>query len=512
MKRGWPVWFWKIAQRNSAVFICCVIAPLCNPARAQEHAGLAHAEHAQKLMLAQQNSEAIGEWEAALKADPANPVYRNLYGLALQAVGRPADARTQFQRALQLKPGYADAHSNLAYNFWTAGEEGSAIPEFDRALKLRPSDPGLHLARGLLAASSGKLNEACKYLDLAKPWPNDAETLWRIFSAYEGCNQTQKAVDAAQLLPTDAETQLAIGRTLLALREPQPAVPFLERARDSGGSAAAILMLAEAHLSSGNPERALQDLTSLPDSDRTSVAALELRATCLVKMGKRVEAQAQFMELVGRFPENPEVYIDATQIPLEDQKWDVSLAILNNGLNRLPGNWLLLFRRAMTYKLSTRLKEARADLLEAMRHGDDVPLVAAALGEVYAAQDNLTGAAQLFRQTFGETGAPEFQFAYALALEKQGDDVEALKEMNKAALLLPSNARAHFEYGKLLRKNGQMQEARQELEHARVLDPNWSETLYVLSRLYQNLGESDRAAETLKDFYAASQKSGASPQ
>jgi tetratricopeptide (TPR) repeat protein len=166
----------------------------------------------------------------------------------------------------------------------------------------------------------------------------------------------------------------------------------------------------------------------------------------------------------------------------------------------------------MTFKLSGRPNEAGRDLLDAMRHGGDVSLLAAALGEVYASQGNLAGAAQIFRKTFNETGAPEFQVAYALALEKQGNVTEALKEMEKAAALLPNDARTHFEYGKLLSENGRINEAKRELERAKALDPKLPENLYALSRLYQKLGETDRATNAMKEFLASKQKSGASPQ
>ena len=158
------------------------------------------------------------------------------------------------------------------------------------------------------------------------------------------------------------------------------------------------------------------------------------------------------------------------------------------------------------------MDEAKADLLEAMHQGGDVSLLSAALGEVYAAQGDLAGAAQIFRKTFDETGAPEFQLAYALALEKQGNDAQALEELKKAVAILPNDARAHFEYGKLLRRDGQIKEARQELERAKALDPNLSSNLYVLSRLYQSLGETDRAAKTLQEFLASTEKTGANPR
>jgi tetratricopeptide (TPR) repeat protein len=226
----------------------------------------------------------------------------------------------------------------------------------------------------------------------------------------------------------------------------------------------------------------------------------------MLALGERSEAQELFFALLRQAPDDPKMYVNATQILLEDQKWQASLNVLNEGLKRLPGNWLLLFRRAITYKLSGQFDAARTDLLEAIHNGGDIPLLSAALGDVLAAQHDFVGAAGVFQKALHDSGAPEFQLAYALAIARQGKQNEALVEMKRAVELLPRNARAHLEYGKLLQSNAQFDEARSELEYAKQLDPNLLSNLYVLSRLYRTLGESDLASKTLQEFLAGRQR------
>ncbi len=200
------------------------------------------------------------------------------------------------------------------------------------------------------------------------------------------------------------------------------------------------------------------------------------------------------------YPDIPDSYIHATQIPLEDHEWNEALSIISQGLSRTQGNWLLLFRRAMTHKMMSQLKQARTDLLEAINKGGDVAVLSAALGEVYADMGDLSEASELFHKTFEETGRPEFQFAFGLSLQKQGDDVGALRELEKAVELLPESARVHFEYGKLLKRSGKILAAKEEFEHARKLDPKYSPNLYALSRIYMDFGDRKLAAELIQEY------------
>src|SRR5438132_1510732 len=95
---------------------------------------LTHAERGRKLMLEQRYSEALGEWQSAIRLSPANSDLFNFEGLALDAVGRREEARSAYRTAIRLRSGNVDARSNLAYNLATAGQTKEADQEFNRAL------------------------------------------------------------------------------------------------------------------------------------------------------------------------------------------------------------------------------------------------------------------------------------------------------------------------------------------------------------------------------------------
>ena len=60
-------------------------------------------------------------------------IHSNL-GNALAAQGRPDEAATQYQRALALRPGYAEAHYNLANLRLDQNQLDAAIAGYRRRL------------------------------------------------------------------------------------------------------------------------------------------------------------------------------------------------------------------------------------------------------------------------------------------------------------------------------------------------------------------------------------------
>jgi tetratricopeptide (TPR) repeat protein len=485
----------------------CLSAPLAAAFAWERHAvpagaGLEPARQAQDLMRQKRNSEALPLWEAALRLEPANPTYHSLYGLALEATGQSDRARDHFRTAIRIQPNFADAHANLAYSLARERDFAGAGPAFDRALALRPGDKGLRLMRGIVAAESGETSLACRHFERASPWPTEGlERADLVFSACLEAGRVATALKATEHLPHDSSTQGDIGVALMRAGQGAEALRFLEAARKlDPASQRLTLALAEALLKSAQPERALERIEELNPEDRESAAALELAGSILLKLGRRQEARERFADLMRLYPENPEAYIHATQIPLEDQDWAETLRLINTGLERIPGAWLLLLRRAVTYKLMGRLDEARSDLVAAAGLGGDVSLIAAALGEVHVAQGQYATASEVFRKALVESGRPEFRVAYALALEKQGDLAGALREIKIAVGLLPASARVHYEYGRMLKETGEIQGAKQEFEHARALDPKYRPNLYALIRVYVALGEKQLAARMVEEY------------
>jgi len=485
--------------------VCAVSALIAANSPASE--ALAHAEKARLLTLAGQYTEALVEWRAALRLVPANAVFHNLYGLALQQSGEIAAAQMEFRRALQLRSGFVDAQNNLAYSLWQSHQEQQAAIEADRALKLSPADHSLHLLRGQLFAHASDRSSACHEFSLAIPWPREAASLWEIMENCLAANNRQVALAAGNLLPTDEDTQFSVGLWLLAANLPGESIAFLKNDPRERG----VLALAEAYLASCEPAKTLEMLNRIHPSPENDYQARDLRASALLALTREGEAEREFRAMVERFPDSPAAYVAATQLPLQQKRWQDALNLLNSGLIRMPGNWLLLFRRGVVYKLSGHLDEAKTDFIDSLNNQGDVALVAAALGDLEAEKGDLAGAAKLFQRVWQQTKLPQFQLAYALALDRLGDEPEALAKLCGAARSSPQDAQVHYELGKMLARAGRFREAQAEFETARRFNPTSAVILYALGHAYLAGGDHVKAKEIMAAFQKAKQQTPPSP-
>ena len=105
-------------------------------------------------------NEAVQHYERALQLKPDYAQAHNNLGLELAAQGKREEAWRHFEQALQLKPDYADAHHNLGFALFTRGKVSEAIPYFERALQLNPGDAETHEHLGLAYGRAGRIAEA----------------------------------------------------------------------------------------------------------------------------------------------------------------------------------------------------------------------------------------------------------------------------------------------------------------------------------------------------------------
>jgi tetratricopeptide (TPR) repeat protein len=77
---------------------------------------------------------------------------------------RPGAALREFQTALRLDPGSANAHHWRATVLMTLGQFGDALAEIDRAQALDPESPAILADRGLILFHAGRVDEAMTVL------------------------------------------------------------------------------------------------------------------------------------------------------------------------------------------------------------------------------------------------------------------------------------------------------------------------------------------------------------
>ena len=102
----------------------------------------------------------VGDANRAIYYAPKSAAARNTLGTVLQAMGRRAEARTQYEIAARLDPTAGYAHNNLCYGWILEGDSSRALQACRRALSLDPESPIAHNNAGLAHALAGDLTAA----------------------------------------------------------------------------------------------------------------------------------------------------------------------------------------------------------------------------------------------------------------------------------------------------------------------------------------------------------------
>ena len=133
-------WFWGLLLGLSVVFN--LLASVVYHAEAHDTLGV-------QLSQAGKPSEAVGQFEQALRLYPDYPKARLNLGIALEQLGRVQEAIEQYEQALLLNPDYAKAHFNLAVVLEHHGKIPDAVQHYQQALRLNPdlADARTALAR-----------------------------------------------------------------------------------------------------------------------------------------------------------------------------------------------------------------------------------------------------------------------------------------------------------------------------------------------------------------------------
>ena len=102
-----------------------------------------------------------------LKSYPQSLAVLNILGVALRGQGKLQEAVNIFNKAIQLKPSYAMAHSNLGLALHDLGQLDAAVKSYERALMIDPDYPEAQNNLGLTLHKLGQLDAAVKSYEKA---------------------------------------------------------------------------------------------------------------------------------------------------------------------------------------------------------------------------------------------------------------------------------------------------------------------------------------------------------
>jgi len=115
---------------------------------------------ARTYMATKRYREAGDVYEKLAKANPRDPSYLNLTGIACMQRGDLRGARRWFDRAIKLAPRFADAYNNVGATWYTEKDFKRALMYYQHAVTLQPGVAGYHTNVGYAYFSLKMIPEA----------------------------------------------------------------------------------------------------------------------------------------------------------------------------------------------------------------------------------------------------------------------------------------------------------------------------------------------------------------
>ena len=258
---------WRVTAR--AVWVLLLVFSIgFNVLEGFEHYVVEHCRLGNHLDVAGRFSDAIPQYQAALRVNQGYVEAHSSYGNVLRQVGRLPEAIAECRVALQLDPNYARAHNNLANALLDTGKVGEAIEHYHEALRLRPGDAKMHFNLGNAWLATGREAEAIQeYQTALRLNPDDEEAHYNLGNVFLKDGRNEEAIAqytiAVQIKPEYVEARNNLGSALLDAGRTEQAIAQLEAAvRSRPNYAPAYNNLGAAFVRAGRPREAIAEFAA----------------------------------------------------------------------------------------------------------------------------------------------------------------------------------------------------------------------------------------------------------
>jgi tetratricopeptide (TPR) repeat protein len=243
-------------------------------------------------------------------------------GLALHNMGRLAEARQRYERALRLDPTNFNALYLLGAVFFQTGQPEMAVPLVTRAIAVAPNVPGPHGVLGAALQALGRHAEALAVFDQAIALqPGDAMAFYSRANALTALRRHDEALAsydrAVALKPHFAEAHYNRGSVLLALERFEDAVAGFDRAIALNPA------LAEPHFNRGSaltrlqrPQEALASFDAAIALNPRMAEAHRSRGLLLQEMKRCDDALASYDRAIQAQPDHAEAHFGRSLVLL----------------------------------------------------------------------------------------------------------------------------------------------------------------------------------------------------
>ncbi|MCB2183186.1 MAG: tetratricopeptide repeat protein, partial [Desulfobulbaceae bacterium] len=249
-----------------------------------------------------------------LQTYPKSLVILNLQGASFYRQGKLREAVKIYNKAIRIKPHYAEAYSNRGAALKDLGQLNKAVESYNKAIQIKPDYAEAYSNRGNAFKDLGQLNKAVEsYNKAIRIKPDYAEAYSNRGNAFKKLGQLKHAVEsynkAIRIKPGHAEFYYNRGNAFKDLRQLKQAVESYDKAirikRD----------YAEAHYNLGNAFKKLGQLKEAFENYNKAIRikpdyaeAYSNRGNAFKELGQLKEALNDYNKAIRIKPDYAKAY------------------------------------------------------------------------------------------------------------------------------------------------------------------------------------------------------------
>ena len=467
-------------------------------------------QQAESYLAAGEFDKATRLLEESLAASPADITAHNLLGIALTASGKLEQANAHFMKAIALDPKFYPALKNLAINELRLNRVQDAKDHFQEALKLSPDDPLAHLSLGEIHFANRQFKAAVGHYLRSKDLllKNPPALLNFARSCFESGEGARASESLERLESTDPQTNFEAGLMLAQLGRYEASARQFERARKGYPDPyQAGFNLTLAHVKARHYSSAIQSAQEVISQGYRNAELYNLLAEAYEGSGNTLEAYNALRTAARINPADEKNYLDLVVLSVDHKNYDLALEIAGIGLEHVPASQRLILQRGAVRAFKGQYAEAVEDLQQAIRLNPNENLPYFAMSMALMQMDQMHKAIEILRQRVA--ASPDdylILFALGEALNRAGfspgsaEAQDAVNALEKSVRLNPRFAGSRAALGKILFKVGDLDAAIRELDKALELDPSDFAPAYTLALALRRKGETARAEQLLAGY------------
>lgn len=418
--------------------------------------------------------------EEVLADDPNAPG-----ALKLKAVWQIEEDNTEsaingLRTALAANPQDVDAMGLMAQAYERAGNTDLMLNFLAQAVEASNNAPAqsLRYARALVTDDKALQAESV-LINSLRISPGNVDVLSLLGQIYLQLEDTGRARQVVQTLDNMDNPQAKANATSLNLelvaqeRGADEALRLLEQlASDAGaeGDDQVKLSVIQGRLRTGDTDGALNYANELLEEEPDNVRFRYAKALTHMAVGDLGSAETDLRRILETEPGFAQVWLQLARIKTANNEDEAALALLNDGLDEIPGAPDLLWGKAsMLQRLGD--VDGAIEIFEALYEQNSGSLIVAnnlaSLLSTYRKNDpaSIERAARIARR-LSSAQLPAFQDTYGWIAHLNGNSEEALRYLEPAAAGLPRDAAVQVHLGLVYAALGQRENALAQLRRA----------------------------------------------